>query len=189
MRVILASSSPRRAEILKIMGIEPEIIFPSVDEYKKKGESIDKFVRRLSVLKGRSVYRDEFFDSLVVSSDTVVYINNVIIGKPLDREDAFKILKSLSGRTHEVITGISLMHKGKNYYDSCKTGVCFSKITDQEIKSYLEDKGYMDKAGAYAIQERAAVFVKSIDGCFFNVMGFPLNLFYNMLKRNNINIK
>ena len=188
MRVILASSSPRRKEILNILGIEPDIIIPSVNERLKPGESIDDFVKRVSILKGKSIYRGEFYDSLVISSDTVVYIKNRIIGKPSSREDAFKILKILSNKSHDVLTGVALLYQGKTIYEISRTGVCFSKISDKEIEWYLDRENYMDKAGAYAIQKGAAAFVKMIDGCFFNVMGFPLNLFYNMIKQNNIDI-
>ncbi len=188
MKVILASSSPRRKELLKLIGLEPEVIEPKIGEFIKPEEKISDFLKRLTILKGNSVYINEYFNSIIISSDTIVLLKNKIIGKPRDREDAFCILKSLSKNVHEVWTGVSIIYKGKTYFDYAKTKVFFEEITDDEINYYLDNEDYMDKAGAYAIQGKASVFVKKIDGCFFNVMGFPLNLFFNMLKNIGINI-
>lgn len=182
MRVILASSSPRRKELLGLLGVQPEIIVPDIKENFESGESIDSFIKRVTILKGKSIYKNEYYNSLVISSDTIVFINNSIIGKPVDREDAFEILKALSDNAHDVITGVSLFYQGKNYFDLCKTRVYFSKISDKEINFYLDNEDYLDKAGAYGIQGKASAFIKGIEGCFFNVVGFPVNLFYTMLK-------
>lgn len=188
MKIILVSSSPRRKELLKLIGLEPEVIEPMVKEHIKLKEKSLDFLKRLTILKGNSVYINEYFNSIIISSDTIVLLGNKIIGKPKDREDAFCILKSLSKNVHEVWTGVSIIYKGKTYFDYAKTKVFFEEIKDDEINCYLDNEDYMDKAGAYAIQGRASVFVKKIDGCFFNVMGFPLNLFFNMLKNIGINI-
>jgi len=188
MKIILASSSPRRKELLKLIGIEPEVIEPMAKEHIKLEEKSSDFLKRLTILKGNSVYINEYFNSIIISSDTIVLLKNNIIGKPKDREDAFCILKSLSKNVHEVWTGVSIIYKGKTYFDYAKTKVFFEEIKDDEIDYYLDNEDYMDKAGAYAIQGKASVFVKKIDGCFFNVMGFPLNLFFNMLKNIGINI-
>lgn len=188
MKIILASSSPRRKELLKLIGLEPEIIEPKVEEFIEMEEKSLDFLKRLTILKGKSVYINEYFNFIIISSDTIVLLKNKIIGKPKDREDAFSILRALSNNVHEVWTGVSIIYKGKTYFDYAKTKVFFEEITDDEINCYLDNEDYLDKAGAYAIQGRASVFVKKIEGCFFNVMGFPLNLFFNMLKNIGINI-
>ena len=188
MKLVLASSSPRRKELLRLLGIEPQIIVPTVDENRRAGESINTFLQRVAVSKGEVVYRDVFFDVPLVSADTIVLCDNTIIGKPVDRADAFGMLKRLSNNVHEVLTGVSILYKGTSYYDFARTRVEFIEISDNEINYYLENENYQDKAGAYAIQGKASVFVKKIDGCYFNVMGFPLNLFYNMLKRIGVEL-
>ncbi|MCP5104866.1 MAG: septum formation protein Maf [bacterium] len=185
LNLILASSSPRRKELLKLVGIEPRIIVPHVDENQRPGESIDTFLRRVSISKGKAVYRDEFFHVPVISSDTIVLCENQVIGKPVDRAQAFSFLKLLSGNVHEVLTGVAILYRGESHYDYARTRVEFSEISDEELNYYLDNENYQDKAGAYAIQGMASVFVKKIDGCYFNVMGFPLNLFYTMLKTIN----
>ncbi len=188
MKLVLASSSPRRKELLKLVGIEPQIIVPTVDENRRAGESIKTFLQRVAVSKGEVVYRDAFFEVPLVSADTIVLCENTIIGKPVDRADAFGMLKRLSNNVHEVLTGVSILYKGTSQYDFARTRVEFAEISDNELNYYLDNENYQDKAGAYAIQGRASVFVKKIDGCYFNVMGFPLNLFYDMLKRIGIEL-
>lgn len=185
---ILASSSPRRKELLKLVGIEPRIIIPRVDESIKPGESIETFLRRVTISKGEAVYKKEFYDIPIISADTIVLCENRLIGKPEDRAEASEFLRTLSDNVHEVWTGVSIRYRGTPYYDYARTRVVFAGISDEELRCYLDNEDYLDKAGAYAIQGRASVFVKKIDGCYFNVMGFPLNLFYNMLKEIGINI-
>jgi septum formation protein len=185
---ILASSSPRRKELLKLVGIEPRIIIPRVDESMKPGESIATFLRRVTLSKGESVYKEEFYDIPVISADTIVLCENRPIGKPVDRAEASEFLRTLSDNVHEVWTGVSIRYRGTSYYDYARTRVVFAEIPGEELRYYLDNEDYLDKAGAYAIQGRASVFVKKIDGCYFNVMGFPLNLFYNMLKEIGIHI-
>ncbi len=188
MKLILASSSPRRKALLKLLGIEPQIIVPTVDESRIPGESIDVFLRRVTVAKGRAVFCEDFFDVPIISSDTIVLCEDTVIGKPVDRADAQRFLKFLSGNVHEVLTGVSILYKGIPHYNFACTRVEFAGISEEEIAYYLDNEDYADKAGAYAIQGKASVFVKKIDGCYFNVMGFPLNLFYTMLKELGINL-
>jgi len=182
-RFILASSSPRRKELLKMVGIEPLILIPDVDETKHASETIEEFVRRVTIAKGRAVYRGEFFHVPVISSDTIVVCEGRVIGKPVDRREAGEFLEILSNNEHDVMTGVSILFEGKVHYEYARTRVYFSEITSLELEYYLDTEDYMDKAGAYAIQGQAALFIKKIEGCFFNVMGFPLNLFYSMLKK------
>lgn len=188
MRLILASSSPRRKELLNMLGIEPEIIVSFVDENQLPGEPLDTFLRRVSIAKGEAVYRDEFFDIPVISSDTIVLCDHIIMGKPVDRDEASRFLKALSGNVHEVLTGLAILYRGVSHYEYARTRVEFSEISEAELRYYLDNEDYMDKAGAYAVQGKASVFVKRIDGCYFNIMGFPVNLFYRMMKGLGLNL-
>jgi septum formation protein len=188
MRLILASSSPRRKELLNMLGIEPEIIVPVVDENTLPGEPMETFLRRVSIAKGEAVYRDEFFDIPLISSDTIVWCDNLIIGKPADRDEAYRFMKILSGNLHEVLTGLAVRYRGVSYYEYARTRVEFSEISEEELIYYLDNEHYLDKAGAYAIQGLASAFIKRIDGCYFNVMGFPVNLFYRMMKAMGIEL-
>ena len=188
MDIILASSSPRRKELLKLVGIEPRIIIPTTDESIKTGESVQTFLRRVTIEKGQAVYRDSFYHTPVISADTIVLCENKLIGKPRTRAEAFGFLQTLSNNIHNVLTGVSILYRGTPHYDFARTWVVFNGMSTGEIDYYLENENYMDKAGAYAIQGKASVFVKKIDGCYFNVMGFPLNLFYTMLKKIGIQI-
>jgi septum formation protein len=188
MKVILASASPRRKELLQLIGLVPEVIPPDIEEVILPGEAIDVFLRRVAIAKGIAVYKKRFFHSLLVSADTVVVLNGMLIGKPAGRDDAFSMLARLSGRRHEVLTGLALMHRGETTFAISRTHVQFKELADGEIDHYLNHENFLDKAGAYAIQGRAAVFVEGIDGCFFNVMGFPLNLFYRMLSERGVSL-
>ncbi len=188
MEFILASSSPRRKELLRLLGLQPRILIPEADERRLEGEGVLEFLKRVTGDKGRAVYRDEYFHTPIISSDTIVLLENSIIGKPVDPGDARGILQRLSGRVHEVLTGVCIRYRGEEHYDYARTAVHFTHISEGELEYYLEHEHYMDKAGAYAIQGMASVFVEKIDGCYFNVMGFPLNLFYSMLKGMGITL-
>ena len=183
MKLILASSSPRRKELLELIGIKPEIVVPRVNENKNLAESFSEFLRRITLAKAQSVFKDKYYNSVVISADTVVILNQRLIGKPVNREGAFLMLKDLSDKKHEVWTGLCLLFKGKTWFKISRTNVYFDKISEAEIEHYLDHEKYMDKAGAYAIQGRASVFLKRIEGCYFNVMGFPLHLFKKMLQK------
>lgn len=188
MKVVLASASPRRKELLQLIGLEPDVIPADIEEAVLPGEATDDFLQRVAIAKGIAVYRKRFFHSLLVSADTVVRLGDALIGKPADRADAFAMLARLSGRRHEVLTGLALMREGETTFAISRTQVQFKPLDKGEIDHYLDHEEFMDKAGAYAIQGRAAVFVERIEGCFFNVMGFPLNLFYRMLRERGLNI-
>lgn len=188
MRVILASASPRRKELLQLIGLVPEVIAPDIGEAALPGEAIDAFLRRVAIAKGIEVFRKRFFHALIVSADTVVLLDGALIGKPTGREDACSMLDRLSGRSHEVLTGLALMYEGETSFAISRTRVQFKKLAGDEIAHYLDHENYMDKAGAYAIQGMAAIFVERIEGCYFNVMGFPLNLFYRLLSERGLNL-
>ncbi|MCK5003462.1 MAG: septum formation protein Maf [Candidatus Aminicenantes bacterium] len=186
---ILASSSPRRLELLNLINIKPEVHNPQVKEEILSGEDPESFVSRIAVEKGKYIRKNNYSDNLIISADTIVLIENRMIGKPSGREDAFRMLEFLSGKIHKVITGVSLLYKDKEIIKNSVTEVKFSNITGIEINKYLDNESYMDKAGAYAIQGKASIFVEKISGCYFNVMGFPLNLFYSMIKILDISLE
>jgi septum formation protein len=186
MDFILASSSPRRRELLNLVGIEPVVIFPDTREQMIDGESLGNFLKRVTDEKARSVYQSTFFDAVVMSADTIVLVNDNVLGKPRNRDHARLMLESLSDRMHEVWTGISVLYRGKARFDCARTKVYFEKISEPEIERYLNHETYQDKAGAYAIQGRASVFVRKINGCYFNVMGLPLHVMMQMLKKMGI---
>ena len=179
--IILASASPRRLEILKMFGLSPRVCVSDADETIKEPMTPSETVEYLSEIKGGEIAVANP-DSIVVSADTVVAHNGEILGKPRDDEDAFRMLKSFSGCTHEVWTGYSVFYKGKRITRSVCTNVTFKKLSDEEIYEYIKTGEPRDKAGAYGAQSRAAVFVERIDGDFFNVVGFPLSDFYTTVK-------
>lgn len=188
MKIVLASASPRRKELLQLIGLNPEIIIPDIDEMAKPGESPAVFLERVAIAKGIAAYKKNLFSHLLISADTIVLLAGQLIGKPADREEAFRMLNRLSGQRHEVLTGIALIYQGETRFEIARTAVHFKELSKNEIDFYLDHENFLDKAGAYAIQGRAAVFVERIEGCFFNVMGFPLNLFYRMAGERGLNL-
>ena len=183
-KIVLASKSPRRAELLKNIKTEFEIRVSDADESKIPKDLHPKmYVQELAVLKSTSVAPLCSKNSLVIGADTVVVYNDEIIGKPKDREDAVRILSMLSGRTHCVYTGFSVTDAKSGHTVSGyeKTEVRFKNLTIDEIESYTDVEPPYDKAGAYGIQGRASLFAESIEGDFFNVVGLPLCALNNLL--------
>lgn len=174
MKVVLASASPRRKELLQLIGLVPDVFPPEIEENMRRGEAIDAYLERVTIAKGLAVYRKKFFQSLLVSADTVVVLDGSPIGKPVDRADAFAMLTRLSGRQHEVLTGVALLHRGETSYAVSRTSVQFKELSSAEIDYYLERENFIDKAGAYAIQGGAAYMVRGIEGSYTNVVGLPL---------------
>ena len=176
MKIILASKSPRRKEILEAMGVGFEIDVADVDERVSDTLSPVEAVCEISERKAKAVsQRHEGEDCIVISADTVVVIDGRIIGKPKDAEDAFNILKSLSGRTHEVYTGFTVCSEGKSKTDFEVTKVHFKQLCDDDIRRYIATGEPMDKAGAYGIQQKGNLFVDYIHGDYYNVVGFPIS--------------
>jgi septum formation protein len=175
MRIILASNSPRRKEILSQLGIKYETISSEYEE-KAIDTEPEELVMRFSEGKAMSIAKNIKEEALVIGSDTIVYKDGKILGKPKDEEDAYDMLKSLSGVFHTVISGISVirtpsLHKITTFE---KTAVKFKELTEDEIHYYISTKEPMDKAGAYAIQGIGSLLVEKINGCYFNVMGLPV---------------
>ncbi len=185
-KIILASKSPRRSELLKNIGIKFDIIESSVDESVIPKDLPPKlYVQELAMLKSSSVASHLGSDHLVIGADTVVVHDGKIIGKPKDFDDAFNMLSSFSGTSHTVYSGISVTDSAtlRTVTDYAATDVYFSKISPKEITDYINTYSPYDKAGAYGIQEYAGVFISKIDGDFFNVVGLPMSKLYELLKR------
>ena len=186
--MILASASPRRKEILENFGFSFKTIVKNIDETSDKTRAEEKILE-IAEKKARAaaIY---FPDENIVGADTVVVVDGKILGKPKDEKEAFSMLKSLSGRSHEVITAFSFININKNisYSDYEITKVYFKNLTDDEINWYINTKEPMDKAGAYGIQGKGAFFVEKIEGDFFSVMGFPLGKFVRFLNKTGFNL-
>lgn len=174
--LVLASQSPRRAEILRQAGIPFVIRAVPVDESPVAGESPADYVRRLAEAKARAVPAGE--DEIVLGADTTVVAGDEMLAKPLDAADARRMLALLSGRRHEVMTGICLRRGEERIVDYAVTAVWFEEMTAREIDEYVASGEPMDKAGAYAVQGGASKFIPRIEGCYFNVVGLPIALVY-----------
>ena len=183
MRLILASASPRRRELLEMLGVENFEVIPALGEELPHPElSPAELVRELSRAKASEVAAalgDP--DALVIGADTVVAIGNAVLGKPKDAEDARRMLRLLSDRTHEVCTGVTVLRGGQATTAAERTAVRFRALTDSEIDAYIATGEPLDKAGAYGAQGKASLFVEGIEGDFFNVMGLPLCLLGKIL--------
>ena len=181
--IVLASASPRRGEILTNAGIPFVREVPAdIDETPRPNEPPRDYVVRLAREKAESV--EAGGGRIVLGADTTVVIDGQILGKPSDQADAARMLRLLSGRSHEVITGICLRSARGQITDAALTCVWFAALSDSEIAAYAASGEPMDKAGAYGIQGLASKFVERIDGCYFNVMGLPVSLVYSHLRTN-----
>ncbi len=184
-QLILASGSPRRAEILRFVGWEFEKNVADVDETEFTNEKPEDYVQRLARAKAETVAA-HYENALVLGADTIVVIDNQIIGKPKDLMDARRMLRLLSNSWHEVFTGVALVkifektHETK--VDLQKTRVKFAVLSNEEIELLIEKGEPLDKAGAYAVQAQAALFIEEIRGDYWNVVGLPVNLVYEMAK-------
>ena len=174
MHVILASASPRRLALLQQIGIEANVCPADFDEVSGSAVQAEDVVLANAAGKCQAVVKIKGDSLPVVAADTVVVAEGAILGKPQDAEDAFKMLKQLSGKTHKVLTGIAVSYAGEMLAEVCETKVVFRELTDEEIKNYVATGEPLDKAGAYGIQGKGAVLVEKIDGCYNNVVGLPL---------------
>lgn len=181
--IILASSSPRRHELLTLAGIEHTIKVSNCDETLPKKMSPKNMVKYLSKVKANAVLNETTDNNdVIIGADTIVCINNVILGKPKTEENAKIMLQLLSGKTHQVYTGVTVCSKEKSFTQVVKTSVTMKVLTDEEIKKYVESKEPLDKAGAYGIQGGASIFVEKISGDYFNIVGLPLCTVNKLLK-------
>ncbi len=191
MKIILASKSPRRKEILQNLGVNFEIVVADADESSDIKEP-KALVRELAARKGRAVAQKlsgDSTDCLIIACDTLVWANGEFLGKPRDNADARRMLTMLSGNEHYVISGIYVSYNGHEVSDAAFTKVMFDHMSEQDIENYIASGEPCDKAGAYAIQGRASEYIKGIEGDYFNVVGLPVNLLCNTVKREfNIDI-
>lgn len=183
-RLVLASASPRRAYLFELVGFDFEVMVSDVDEDNEEYSMPEVHVLELSQKKAWKV-AETIKDGLIVGADTIVVLDTEIFGKPGNADEAAQMLRRLSGRTHTVYTGFTIIEKpgGKIASDYDRTDVRFRHLSQQEITEYVKTRNSLDKAGAYGIQDQGALFVSGVNGCFYNVMGFPVTKFYETLRR------
>ncbi len=179
-RVILASQSPRRRDLLNLIGIAHEVRPADIDETPGEGEAPRALAERLACAKARAI---EAPDALTIGSDTIVVVDGDILNKPENRDDAARMLRRLSGRAHVVMTGVAAEWQGSMVSDVVEVGVTFRALTDEEIAAYIDTGEPMDKAGAYGIQGYGATIVERVDGDYFAVMGLSLVALVKLLRR------
>ena len=188
MRVILASKSPRRKELMDLLGIDYEIIVSNADETLEEGLSFEEQSKRLGYIKAKTVFDETSGDRIVIGSDSMVMKNGKLYGKPKNREDAIRMLNELKNDKHQVFTSLAILvqkdNKYEEYIDCDTTDVYFSDINETEIEKWVDSGEAYDKAGAYGIQSsKFAVFIDKIDGNYSTVVGLPINKVYNILKK------
>lgn len=181
-RLILASGSPRRAEIMNSVGWEFTKDVPDIDETELPGEAPEAYVQRLAKTKAEAVAARHPGET-VLGADTTVVIDGQIIGKPVDMADARRMLEMLSGRWHDVLTGVAVVVSGDPRVGLQRTRVKFNEMTPAEIEFLAELGEPLDKAGAYAVQAQAALFIEGIEGDYWNVVGLPISLVYRLVTR------
>lgn len=174
--IILASASPRRKEILELADLEFDVM-PSDAQGITTKTAPNEVVMELASIKAKDIYKKSEKQSMIVGADTVVAYQGQILGKPTDEADAKRMLTMLSGQTHEVYTGVCVIEDGKTKTFYEETKVTFYEISDEQIDYYIKTGEPMDKAGSYGIQGKAAVFIKGIEGDYYNVVGFPIARF------------
>jgi septum formation protein len=187
-KLILASSSPRRAQILRDAGFDFTIQPANVDESLAPGEAVEAYVARIAQAKAHAVAGRALADgtpAIVIAADTVVLAGKQILPKPKDADDARRMLRLLNATTHEVLTGLFVIraYDGISFAHLERTRVEFTRISDLDIDAYIQTKEPFDKAGAYGIQGIGGRFVRKVDGCYFNVMGLPLSRLWEILRQ------
>lgn len=182
-KIVLASQSPRRAEILSAVGWTFEVVAANIDETRLAQEDAVTYVERLARTKAETIAK-RFSDCLVIGADTVVVIAGEILGQPCDDEDAQRMLRLLSGKWHDVMTGVALMREGATAVAHATTRVLFAEMSSEEIDWYVSTGEPRGKAGAYGIQGSAALFIKEIQGEYFNVVGLPVRLVFELSRRS-----
>ena len=191
--IILASKSPRRESIIKKIGLKFKVIPSNVSEnidFYLSPKNLAEYFSKQKAMKVSEKYKNK----IIVGADTIVYLDEVIFGKPKNRHENYKMLKFLSGKTHNVVTGVSIIHKNKGIQKTFSqiTNVTVSEIPDNQLSYYIDNYSTLDKAGGYGIQDWFSVWIKKIDGCYYNVMGLPLSEFYKnycLVKKKLDNVK
>lgn len=189
MRIILASSSPRRKELLEMIGMKFETIISNADETLLPNLTIEEQSKRLAYIKAKAVFDKTEGDRIVIGSDTMVVKNGKLYGKPHTKENAIKYLQELRNGKHEVVTSICVLCEIKGKYkeqvDCDVTEVTLKPITDEEIMKWIDTNKAYDKAGGYAVQSEFSVYIEKINGNFFSTVGLPIHKLYDMLKNIN----
>lgn len=180
--IILASASPRRKEILELADLKFDVMPSDAQEITTK-TAPNEVVMELASIKAKDIYKKSEKQSMIVGADTVVAYQGQILGKPTDKADAKRMLTMLSGQTHEVYTGVCVIEDGKTKTFYEETKVTFYEISDEQINHYIKTGEPMDKAGSYGIQGKAAVFIKGIEGDYYNVVGFPIARFLQEIRK------
>jgi len=182
-RIILASRSPRRQQLLRDLGIKFDVVNREYDETFPEGLAGDEIARYVAHEKALSFRNEIAENEIVITADTIVWCNGKVLGKPRDHEDAMRILKEISGNTHEVITGVSIFSPTREVTFSVSTKVTFETLSEEEINHYIDKFSPFDKAGAYGIQEWIGIIACShIEGSYFNVVGLPVQRLYKELQ-------
>ena len=176
---ILASKSPRRGNILKKFGLKFETVPSNISEDLELNLKPKRLAEYLSKKKAKKISKTHQ-NKIIIGADTIVYLDKIIFGKPRDKEENYNMLKSLSGKTHNVVTGVSIIHKNKGIQMTFSqiTKVTVRVIPNNELLYYINNYSTLDKAGGYGIQDWFSVWIKKIDGCYYNVMGLPISQFY-----------
>lgn len=187
--LILASASPRRKEILANLGLSFQVVVADIDESRREQEMASDYVVRLAMRKALTV-ADMVGRGIVIAADTIVVVDEQVLGKPGDEEAARNMLRTLSGREHVVFTGVGVVdtEQGKTISGREQTIVYFRRLSEQDIEGYLTSGEPFDKAGGYGIQGRGALLVRKIEGDYFNVMGLPVSLLHQLLLEVGVNI-
>lgn len=187
MKIILASKSPRRYELMNLLNVLYQVIPSDEKEHHDFDGNLYDICINIAYYKALNVYNRTEKDRLVIGSDTIVKFNNEMLGKPKNRNDAYEMIKKISGNTHEVITSLVIIaNKDNKYYEEKLyevTKVTIDKLSDEEIYEWIDNHNVYDYAGGYAIQEEFGKYITDIKGDYFTVMGFPLNKVYNLLKK------
>jgi len=185
-RILLASASPRRAQLLQQIGVEFEVLAVDIDESLRAGEAPRDYVQRLALEKARQGYRQQRNAVPVLGSDTIVMVDEHILGKPTDKDDALAMLSLLSGRQHQVLTAVAMVDGEKSRCLTSVSQVYFSALSEAEMQAYWDSGEPADKAGAYGIQGLAGQFIERLDGSYSGVMGLPLFETAQLLKEFGI---
>ena len=180
-KILLGSASPRRRELLQSLGLTFEVVAaPGIDETFPSGLSCEQIPQHIALQKAKGYTLAD--DQLLITADTIVWLDGQVLGKPVDAEDACRMLRLLSGHTHQVVTGVALTTSQWTRSFSSLTHVTFAPLSEEEIRSYVDRFSPLDKAGAYGIQGGAALFCKEIRGDFFSIMGLPVSLLARHLR-------
>lgn len=188
MNVILASNSPRRKQLLGLTDLNFQVLPADVDETPHEGESAPDYVQRLAVSKAQAIGIQVGSEALIIAADTTVVDGNQILGKPVDNEDAARMLRQLRGRSHHVYTAIAVLQADQLLVECCDTNVPMREYSDAAMQAYIESGDPLDKAGAYAIQHPGFHPVDDLQGCYANVVGLPLCHLLRMLRKIDIEL-